>query len=47
MPGNFIVDSYPIILKPMDVIFTVIGVALIGYVSAKLPLTIIKKIENF
>ncbi len=47
MPGNFIVDSYPIVLKAKDVIFTVVGVATIGYISAKLPLVIIKKIENF
>lgn len=30
MPGNFLVDSYPVVLKLQDVFFTVVGVAAIG-----------------
>jgi len=47
MPGNFIIDSYPVVLKFSDVVLTVCGVAIIGYLAAKLPLLILKKVENF
>ncbi|MDD4656137.1 MAG: ABC transporter permease [Bacteroidales bacterium] len=47
MPGNFIVDSYPIIVKLQDVVLTICGVAVIGLFSAMLPFLIVKKIENF
>ncbi len=47
MPGNFIIDSYPVVVKFTDVILTVCGVATIGYLAAKLPLLILKKVENF
>lgn len=47
MPGNFIVDSYPIIVQFQDVILTICGVAIIGLFSATLPFLIVKKIENF
>jgi len=30
MPGNFLVDSYPVVLKLQDVFYTVVGVAAIG-----------------
>lgn len=47
MPGNFIINSYPVILKFSDVVLTVCGVAIIGYLAAKLPLLILKKVESF
>ncbi|MBR4755442.1 MAG: FtsX-like permease family protein [Bacteroidales bacterium] len=37
MPGNFLVSSYPVILQWTDILLTVIGVALIGYLIAKIP----------
>lgn len=37
MPGNFLVSAYPVILQWGDVLVTVIGVALIGYLIALLP----------
>ena len=30
MPGSFIVDAYPVVLKVFDVLLTVLGVAAIG-----------------
>ncbi len=47
MPGNFIVNSYPVIIKFQDVLLTICGIALIGLLSAMLPFLIVKKIENF
>lgn len=47
MPGNFIIDSYPVVVKFVDVTLIVCGVAAIGYLAAKLPLLILKKVENF
>ena len=37
MPGNFLVSAYPVILKASDILLTVAGVALIGYLIALLP----------
>ena len=37
MPGSFLVNSYPVILQWQDVLATIIGVALIGYIIALLP----------
>lgn len=37
MPGNFVIQAYPIVLSLKDIIFTVAGVATIGYVIAVLP----------
>lgn len=37
MPGNFIVDAYPVVLRASDILWTVAGVALIGYLMALLP----------
>ncbi|MBQ8061080.1 MAG: ABC transporter permease [Bacteroidales bacterium] len=37
MPGNFLVSAYPVILQWSDILLTVIGVALIGYLIARLP----------
>jgi len=47
MPGNFIIKAYPVVLKISDVFLTICGVATIGYLAAKLPLLILKKVENF
>lgn len=38
MPGNFIVHSYPVIIKWSDLLFTIIGVSLIGLVTSLIPL---------
>ena len=40
MPGSFVVQAYPIILSWSDILITVIGVALIGYLIALLPVYI-------
>lgn len=37
MPGSFLVNAYPVILQWQDVLITIAGVALIGYVIALLP----------
>lgn len=37
MPGNFVIQAYPIVLSLKDIIFTVCGVATIGYAIAVLP----------
>lgn len=37
MPGNFIVQAYPVILSWSDILITAAGVAVIGYVIALLP----------
>ena len=37
MPGSFLVNAYPVILKASDILLTVAGVALIGYLIALLP----------
>lgn len=37
MPGNFIVDAYPVVLKFWDVLLSAAGVALIGLVIALAP----------
>lgn len=37
MPGSFLVNAYPVILQWKDVLATIIGVALIGYIIALLP----------
>ena len=43
MPGSFVVQAYPIILSWSDILLTVIGVALIGYLIALLPVHIHSK----
>ena len=30
MPGNFLVDSYPVAVQPLDIVFVIFSVALIG-----------------
>ena len=37
MPGNYMVSSYPVIIKATDVLLTAAGVASIGYLVALLP----------
>ena len=34
MPGSFLIDAYPVIIKPLDIIFTCVGVALVGLTVA-------------
>ena len=34
MPGNFLVDAYPVVVKPFDILLTVAAVALIGLLIA-------------
>lgn len=37
MPGNFVVTAYPVVLKATDILWTVLGVAGIGFVMALIP----------
>ena len=37
MPGNFLVNAYPVIVQWNDILLTTVGVALIGYLIALLP----------
>ena len=37
MPGNYIISAYPVILKASDIVWTAVGVALVGYLIALLP----------
>ena len=37
MPGNYIINAYPVILKWVDILWTAVGVALVGYLIALLP----------
>ncbi len=37
MPGSFLVNAYPVILQWQDVLATIAGVAIIGYIIALLP----------
>ena len=43
MPGHFVVQAYPIILSWSDVILTILGVATIGYIIARIPASRILK----
>ena len=45
MPGNYIINAYPVILKASDIVWTVIGVAGVGYLIALLP-TLTKTSDN-
>ncbi len=47
MPGNFVIDAYPVVIKWKDVIMTIIGVGIIGFFAARLPLLFLKKMKNF
>ena len=37
MPGSYIISAYPVILEASDIIWTAVGVALVGYLIALLP----------
>lgn len=37
MPGSFIVNSYPVVVKWLDVVITVFGVSFVGFVITALP----------
>ena len=37
MPGSYIISAYPVILKASDIVWTAVGVALVGYLIALLP----------
>lgn len=37
MPGGFMITSYPVVLKAADILWTAVGVALIGLVVAIIP----------
>ena len=37
MPGNFVVQAYPVILSWKDILATAAGVTVIGYLIALLP----------
>mgnify|MGYP003292104856 CR=1 FL=1 len=37
MPGSFSVPAYPVIIELSDIILTIVGVAIVGYIIALLP----------
>ena len=37
MPGNYVVSAYPVVLKASDILWTVAGVAGVGYLIALIP----------
>ena len=37
MPGNFLVENYPVVLKAMDLVWIAAGVALVGWIMALIP----------
>lgn len=43
MPGSFIIQAYPVILSFWDILLTIAGVAIIGYIIALLPVHIYRK----
>ena len=43
MPGHFVVQAYPIVISWMDVLLVAGGVAVIGYLIALLPVSILSK----
>ena len=43
MPGHFVVQAYPIILSWSDILLTAVGVAVIGYLIALLPVARYKR----
>lgn len=46
MPGNFLVDSYPVLVRAWDVVASVAGVSLIGLLVALAPLGMLKQNED-
>lgn len=45
MPGNFMVESYPVVIRPWDIVVTALSVALIGWVIALIPARKIRSVE--
>lgn len=43
MPGNYLIESYPVVLQASDVLLSAVGVALIGLLIALLSTTKLKK----
>ena len=43
MPGSFMIQAYPVILSFWDILLTIAGVSLIGYLIALLPVYIYRK----
>lgn len=43
MPGSFVVQAYPVIVSVWDILLTIAGVALIGYLIALLPVYIYRR----
>lgn len=37
MPGNFLVESYPVVIQPLDILVTAVSVALVGWLIALIP----------
>lgn len=37
MPGNFLVQNYPVVLKALDLLWISVGVALVGWLMALIP----------
>ena len=42
MPGHFVVQAYPVILSMSDILLTIAGVAVIGYLMALIPVSRIR-----
>ena len=42
MPGNFVVDAYPVVVQPLDIVLVVVGVAFIGWLISLLTRRIMK-----
>ena len=45
MPGNFLVDAYPIVIQPLDILVTALTVALVGWLIALIPARRVKAEE--
>ena len=44
--GSFIIDAYPVLVKPLDVILTFVSVIIIGYLAAWYPIRFLKRRER-
>ena len=42
MPGNFVVDAYPVVVQPLDIVLVVVGVGFIGWLISLLTRRITK-----
>jgi ABC-type lipoprotein release transport system permease subunit len=43
MPGNFMMEAYPVVLKFWDIAAVAAGVAIIGYLASLLPVRVFRK----